>query len=77
MTIERMSRMLSAASRAFVIGKPWGGEFRLSRVAAMIYANLRAQIMSLERPPGEPILESHIAAASGVSRTPVREATEV
>ena len=40
----------------------------------MIYADLRAQIMSLERRPGEPILESQIASAYGVSRTPVREA---
>jgi GntR family transcriptional regulator, rspAB operon transcriptional repressor len=74
MTIEPMSQTPSAASRAFVTGKPWGGEFRLSRAPAMIYADLRAQIMSLERPPGEPIFESRIAAASGVSRTPVREA---
>jgi DNA-binding GntR family transcriptional regulator len=32
------------------------------------------QIISLERRPGDPILENQIASAYGVSRTPVREA---
>jgi DNA-binding GntR family transcriptional regulator len=40
----------------------------------VIYAELRAQIISFERRPGDPILESQIASAYGVSRTPVREA---
>ena len=34
----------------------------------MIYADLRAQIMALERRHGEPILESQIASAYGVSQ---------
>src|SRR5271168_1373392 len=74
MTIEPITQTPRSATRAFVAGKPWAGDFRLSRVPAMIYADLRAQIMSLERRPGEPILESQIASAYGVSRTPVREA---
>jgi len=40
----------------------------------VIYADLRAQILSLERRPGEPIHEAQLAAVYGVSRTPVREA---
>jgi DNA-binding GntR family transcriptional regulator len=69
-----MNQMSRPATRAFVAGKPWGGEFRLGRVPAMIYADLRAQILSLERRPGEPIQETQIAALYGVSRTPAREA---
>jgi DNA-binding GntR family transcriptional regulator len=74
MTIEPMSQTPRSTTRAFVLGKPWAGDFRLSRVPAMIYADLRAQIMALERRPGEPILENQITSAYGVSRTPVREA---
>jgi GntR family transcriptional regulator, rspAB operon transcriptional repressor len=43
-------------------------------VATTIYAGLRDQLVSMVRRPGEPILEKEIAAAHGVSRTPVREA---
>lgn len=74
MTIDPTIQTPRLAMRAFVAGKPWGGDFRLSRVPAMIYTDLRAQILSLERRPGEPIAESQIAAGYGVSRTPVREA---
>ena len=42
--------------------------------AAAIHALLREEILSLRRKPGEPIAEKDIAAAHGVSRTPVREA---
>jgi GntR family transcriptional regulator, rspAB operon transcriptional repressor len=40
----------------------------------VIYEELRAQIISLERRPGDPIVEGQIASAYGVSRTPVHEA---
>jgi GntR family transcriptional regulator, rspAB operon transcriptional repressor len=62
------------AARALATHKPWAGDFRLNKVPALIHAELRAQILSLRRLPGEPVLESRIATAYGVSRTPVREA---
>jgi DNA-binding GntR family transcriptional regulator len=43
-------------------------------VATTIHAELRDELVSMARHPGEPILEKEIAAAYGVSRTPVREA---
>jgi DNA-binding GntR family transcriptional regulator len=42
--------------------------------AGTIYAELRDELVSLARRPGDPIVEKQIAAAYGVSRTPVREA---
>ena len=59
--------------RARAPAKPWGGAFRLSGARSAIYAELRAQIISLQRRPGAPIFENQIARAYGVSRTPVRE----
>lgn len=47
---------------------------RGATVSAGIYRNLREEILSLHRRPGEPIAEKQIAEAYGVSRTPVREA---
>lgn len=72
MTNDSMSQTPHPADR--VVGRPWAGDIRLSRAPAIIYAELRAQIISLERRPGEAILESQIASVHGVSRTPVREA---
>ena len=54
-----------------------GGGIRRQRTAtaaARIYADLRSELMSLQRRPGEAISEAEIALAHGVSRTPVREA---
>ncbi|MBR0799399.1 GntR family transcriptional regulator [Bradyrhizobium jicamae] len=50
------------------------GRPRTATAAARIYAGLRAELVSLLRRPGDPILESEIALSYGVSRTPVREA---
>jgi DNA-binding GntR family transcriptional regulator len=74
MSTLHSSQSSRPAARSFVAGRPWGGDFRLSRVPAVVYADLRAQILSLERRPGEAILEAQIASVYGVSRTPVREA---
>jgi GntR family transcriptional regulator, rspAB operon transcriptional repressor len=74
MTVDSTSQTPRAANRSFAAGRPWGGKSRLGSASATIYADLRAQIVSLERRPGEPILESQIASIYGVSRTPVREA---
>ena len=42
--------------------------------AHLIYREVREEIVSLRRKPGEPIVERQIALKRGVSRTPVREA---
>ncbi|AWK89675.1 GntR family transcriptional regulator [Azospirillum thermophilum] len=47
---------------------------RPATAATAIYRDLRHQIVSLHRKPGDPINEKQIAQAYGVSRTPVREA---
>lgn len=47
---------------------------RGNTVAATIYRDLRAEVVSAQRKPGEPIAEKSIAQDYGVSRTPVREA---
>jgi len=51
------------------IGRPRG-----ATASSMVYSDLRAQLLSLERQPGEAISEAEIALSYGVSRTPVREA---
>lgn len=50
------------------------GRPRAATTASRIYADLRAELVSLTRRPGEAISESEIALSYGVSRTPVREA---
>ncbi|WP_439575933.1 GntR family transcriptional regulator [Phreatobacter sp.] len=47
---------------------------RSGTAAATIHALMREEILSLRRAPGSQISEKGIAAAHGVSRTPVREA---
>jgi DNA-binding GntR family transcriptional regulator len=47
---------------------------RTATASARIYADLRAELVSLQRRPGEAISEAEIALVYGVSRTPVREA---
>jgi DNA-binding GntR family transcriptional regulator len=74
----------SKASRA-PIAKPRRGSMphlvravptrgRPHSTANVVYRELRADIVSMRRLPGEPISEKEIALAHGVSRTPVREA---
>lgn len=52
------------------------GSIRQRRTTASshIYAELREELVSLRRRPGEPISETQIALSYGLSRTPVREA---
>jgi DNA-binding GntR family transcriptional regulator len=50
------------------------GRPRAATAAARIYGDLRSELVSLRRRPGEAISEAEIALAYGVSRTPVREA---
>lgn len=60
-------------SRTFAAGRI---EKRLSggTAAKLLHGQLRQEIVSLAWPPGSAISEKEIAAAHGVSRTPVREA---
>jgi GntR family transcriptional regulator, rspAB operon transcriptional repressor len=50
------------------------GRPRTATAASRIYADLRAELVSLQRRPGAAISEAEIALSYGVSRTPVREA---
>jgi DNA-binding GntR family transcriptional regulator len=50
------------------------GRPRAATAASRIYADLRSELLSLRRRPGEVVSEADIALAYGVSRTPVREA---
>ena len=51
-----------------------GGRPRAATASARVYSDLRAELVSLQRRPGEAISEAEIALSYGVSRTPVREA---
>jgi DNA-binding GntR family transcriptional regulator len=59
----------SAASGVRRSGRP-----RAATAASRIYSDLRTELVSLRRRPGEAISEAEIALSYGVSRTPVREA---
>jgi DNA-binding GntR family transcriptional regulator len=50
------------------------GRPRAVTAAARIHGDLRAEIVSLARRPGEVLSEAEVALSYGVSRTPVREA---
>src|SRR5258707_6261618 len=50
------------------------GRPRAATAASRIYSDLRIELVSLQRRPGEVISEAGIALSYGVSRTPVREA---
>jgi DNA-binding GntR family transcriptional regulator len=54
--------------------KPWAAVVRSPGIGARIYGDLRAELISLKRLPGDPISEADLARAYGISRTPVREA---
>lgn len=72
---EASEDVLTAAPRRRTVPVEAGGVVRRgTTVAATIYRDLRTQIVSLRRKPGEPVAEKLIAQDFGVSRTPVREA---
>src|SRR5215468_7683349 len=50
------------------------GRPRAATASSRFHADLRAELVSLQRRPGTPISEAEIAMSYGVSRTPVREA---
>lgn len=71
MGVRARKRAVASAPSAIVRrnGRP-----RSATAASRIYADLRAELVSLRRRPGEAISEAEIALCYGVSRTPVREA---
>jgi DNA-binding GntR family transcriptional regulator len=70
----RATRKVDTAPRPATSGTRKGGRPRTATASSRIYAELRADLVSLKRRPGEAISEAEIAVVYGVSRTPVREA---
>jgi len=68
----RASKKAERLAQAAIVRR--NGRPRSATAAARIYADLRAELVSLARRPGEAISEGEIALSYGVSRTPVREA---
>jgi DNA-binding GntR family transcriptional regulator len=64
----------AASVRRVAAGNRRSGRPRTATAAARIYSDLRRELVSLQRRPGEAISEAQIALSFGVSRTPVREA---
>lgn len=62
-----------SVGRVFV-GTRRRGRPRAATAASRVYADLRAELVSLQRRPGDAVSEAQIALTYGVSRTPVREA---
>src|SRR6195952_3451211 len=67
--ITGKTEIRAAAGNPRRIGRPRG-----ATASSKIYSDLRAELLSLARRPGEAISEAEIALSYGVSRTPVREA---
>jgi GntR family transcriptional regulator, rspAB operon transcriptional repressor len=70
----RATRKTETAAASSVSGVRRSGRPRAATASARIYSDLRSQLVSLQRRPGEAISEAEIALSYGVSRTPVREA---
>jgi GntR family transcriptional regulator, rspAB operon transcriptional repressor len=68
----RASKKAEASSAAQSVRR--SGRPRGATAASRIYSDLRTELVSLRRRPGEAISEAEIALSYGVSRTPVREA---
>jgi GntR family transcriptional regulator, rspAB operon transcriptional repressor len=70
----RVTRKVETALRPVTAGMRRKSRPRGATAASRIYTELRAELVSLKRRPGEVVSEVEIALAYGVSRTPVREA---
>jgi DNA-binding GntR family transcriptional regulator len=70
----RARKKIEATVRTVTAGPRRSGRPRAATASARIYADLRAELVSLQRRPGEVVSEAEIALSYGVSRTPVREA---
>src|SRR5207248_11133970 len=69
----RATKKSEAASVSTAVGTRRSGRPRAATASSRIYSDLRAELVSLQRRPGEAISEAEIALSYGVSRTPVRE----
>ena len=70
----RASKKKDPTARRTAAGTRRSGRPRAATAASKIYSDLRVELVSLQRRPGEAISEAPIALSYGVSRTPVREA---
>jgi DNA-binding GntR family transcriptional regulator len=70
----RATKKSETVPRSATAGHRRNGRPRTATAASRIYADLRAELVSMQRHPGEVISEAEIALSYGVSRTPVREA---
>ena len=70
----RASKKAEPRVRRMAAGTRRSGRPRAATAASKIYSDLRVELVSLQRRPGEVISEAQIALSYGVSRTPVREA---
>lgn len=70
----RVPDKAEAPARPATGGIRRNGRPRTATASAQIYSDLRAELVSLQRRPGEAISEAAVALSYGVSRTPVREA---
>jgi DNA-binding GntR family transcriptional regulator len=70
----RATKKTDATVRSAATSPRRSGRPRAATAAARIYSDLRAELLSLQRRPGEAVSEAEIALSYGVSRTPVREA---
>lgn len=68
------ARATKEATRSITAGPRRKGRPRAATASSKIYSDLRAELVSLQRVPGEAVSEAAIALSYGVSRTPVREA---
>ncbi|SHL49075.1 transcriptional regulator, GntR family [Bradyrhizobium lablabi] len=70
----RATKKAEATARSAPAVHRRNGRPRAATAASKIYSDLRTELVSLQRLPGEVISEAEIALSYGVSRTPVREA---
>jgi GntR family transcriptional regulator, rspAB operon transcriptional repressor len=70
----RATKRTESTVRPAAAGGRRNGRPRTATASARIYSDLRNQLVSLQRRPGEAVSEAEIALSYGVSRTPVREA---
>ena len=70
----RVTKKTEATARSVSASPRRSGRPRAATAASKIYSDLRTELVSLQRRPGEVISEAEIALSYGVSRTPVREA---
>jgi GntR family transcriptional regulator, rspAB operon transcriptional repressor len=70
----RAAKKAETTVRLPASGPRRNGRPRTATAASRIYSDLRTELVSMLRAPGEAVSEAEIALAYGVSRTPVREA---